>query len=377
LIRHGEKDDYHIPLLKVQQNSSSTSSSTTTTDSRKRKRSIIKTMYELNQKGWDRADHLKDLVALNQLWPKFHGLYATRPPSSNQQIWNVYPNFVRDDIGGQSLVKREYQTLVPISKYLNISINTNYTKSEIHPVAFDITKSATTATTVPPHFTNGHNGRGDKKKKNIILVSWDHCSLPTLIVNGFGCTDNNQLCFRCWSDQRFGDVLKLNVSLTTTTTTVTTNSDSNSSNIDIIISNDAVDVKYVVSSTIISMTGEGYKPSIIDQYYYKNNRNGNSSSSIGSANVNVVDKPVSIEKSTPCLQSYCTARPVAATLVNCLCYNNNSNNNIGNNINGNGNGNGNGNNSNTNTNTNTNSNSNSNNNWSTLPPYNNNNKNRN
>jgi hypothetical protein len=113
------------------------------------------------------------------------------------------------------------------------------------------------------------------------------------------------------------------------------------------------------------MTGEGYNTSI-DQYYYNNN---NRSSKMEDVNVVDVEMPVSIEKSTPCIQSYCTARPEATKLVNCLCYNNN-------NTNTNTNGNSNNTSTNGNINNDNNSNSNGNNNyWTTLPTYNNNNKN--
>ena len=142
------------------------------------------------------------------------------------------------------------------------------------------------------------------------------------------------------SDSRFGDVLKLKVTLTTITTTTTTTtiptsrerfndySYSNRYSSSPVIH---VDVDYSISSKIISMIGEGY-PS--DHYYYvtdddiANNYQENNSTAAEAeadlnANANANTPIVSIERSTPCVPSYCTNRPEASkSLIQCLCYSN-------------------------------------------------------
>ena len=148
------------------------------------------------------------------------------------------------------------------------------------------------------------------------------------------------ICFRYLlyirSDSRFGDVLKLKVTLTTITTTTTTTtiptsrerfndySYSNRYSSSPVIH---VDVDYSISSKIISMIGEGY-PS--DHYYYvtdddiANNYQENNSTAAEAEtdlNANANTPIVSIERSTPCVPSYCTNRPEASkSLIQCLCY---------------------------------------------------------
>ena len=148
------------------------------------------------------------------------------------------------------------------------------------------------------------------------------------------------------SDSRFGDVLKLKVTLTTITTTTTTTttiptsrerfndySYSNRYNSSPVIH---VDVDYSISSKIISMIGEGY-PS--DHYYYvtdddiankyqENNSTAAEAEADLNANANANTPIVSIERSTPCVPSYCTNRPEASkSLIQCLCYSNSNSNN--------------------------------------------------
>jgi len=210
-------------------------------------------------------------------------------------------------------------------------IQTKFSKSETKEAALDITKVA----------TNDPNDNNNNDNSNIVLVAWNHCSLPTLIVNGFGCKSDPK-CYRCWSDSRFGDVLKLNVTLTTTTRTTTTMIPSSHERVNNYnYSNSSpvthVDVDYSISSKIISMTGEGY-PSDHDYYLpdydgiANNYHDHNSTTTTRSAEINAPPPasnipPVSIERSTPCVPSYCTHRHrhASLSLIQCLCYSNSSN----------------------------------------------------
>ena len=254
LIRHGEKEETHISI----DESSSTENN----------ENILKAMYELSEKGWMRAHHLQGLVS-SQQWPNFRSpLFATRP-ATHEEAALAFPNYARDQTG-QSLVRREFQTLVPISEYLRIPINAEFAKGDIETASLEIAKAA--VATVGPKNSDGADSRSP------VLVSWDHCSLPTLVVKGFGChgkgrgrdsrdnqdqEDDNE-CYRCWPDDRFGDVLKLNVSLTTRaiTTTATTATGREAMKNETTTQND-----FIVSSTILSMADEG-SPSEHHYYYH-------------------------------------------------------------------------------------------------------------
>ena len=253
LIRHGEKADYKALLLqlktKKKQNASAINNDTINYDNMttiQSKLKIIKAMYELNDDGWNRAYHLKNLLMMKNdnnnnnnnntislvdggfsssssfsdttttpsdpHWPNgFKALYASRP-ATDIEIYNSYPNFAKDD-SGQSLILREYQTLLPISEYMNhlntindnttkatTKIETKFSKSETKQAALDISKAAvmmmhtSTDTDADTGTTNKHNNNSNS---NIVLVAWDHCSLPTLIVDGFGCKSDPK-CYRCW-----------------------------------------------------------------------------------------------------------------------------------------------------------------------------------
>ena len=349
LIRHGEK----VPPSEV-------GSDGTTEEERNEK---LRAMYELSPEGWDRANHLSSLVKQGD-WPLFSTLFASRP-ASLLEAQNAYPDFVRDSTG-QSMVKREYQTLVPISEYLQAIRHSNssknvytdnetfircqFTKGEIEEVALEIAKTAVASASALGgnrrnrfRTASSNDETGKVSGSSIVLVSWDHCSLPTLVVRGLGCrssstsssknNDHRQQedprCYRCWSDDRFGDVLKLNVSLVTTTTTTSTSTNPlqptmkkvpKASTIYTEIEK-SVSQDFEVSSTILAMTGEAYP---VDQYYKKNS---NLSSSDNNDNLSTGKNfstltPMSIEKSTPCVQSYCTStsRPASKQLVRCSCW---------------------------------------------------------
>lgn len=341
-IRHGEKG----PFLQFGYDHPTEKEQTET----------LRAMYELSPAGWNRANHLSTLVK-EEVWPQFAALFASRPATQREAL-ESYPDFARDSIG-QSMVKREYQTLVPISEYLQTirhsnsskskigsnkkhetKIRSQFAKGEVEAAGLEIAKTAVRSafslleTQKTRNGYSNDSGTGQAMGSPIVLVSWDHCSLPTLVVRGFGChsnsssTDskNNQnRCYRCWSDDRFGDVLKLNVSLVTTTTitTVVTNATEPSTKeasivntkIEKIVSQD-----YKVFSTILSMTGEAYA---IDQYYKEcddpNIINSNSNSTTAGNTLSTAT-PMSIEKSTPCTHSYCTTRPAAKRLVRCSCW---------------------------------------------------------
>jgi hypothetical protein len=275
VIRHGEKD----PLP-------SHSALASATDVHEREERI-RIMYELNARGWDRAHHLATLVEKGD-WPEFSTLFATRPATQEEAL-EAYPNLAYDSTG-QPMIRREYQTLLPLSKVLlpnNTMIHARYTKGEVEPAALEITKSAV---------ASAHTNR------SVVLVAWNHCSLPTLVVQGFGCRGDPH-CYRCWLDLRYGDVLKLNVTLETTTSTRTTAREGKE-----IVSND-----YAISSTILGMTGESY---VTDHYFAES---GSGSSSDNSSIVSAL-MPTSIEKTTPCTQSYCSKRPAFQHEVRCLCW---------------------------------------------------------
>ncbi|VEU39235.1 unnamed protein product [Pseudo-nitzschia multistriata] len=340
LIRHGEKDSASAFV----ESSSSWSPNGGNLNLRQRMR-LQTILYELNAKGWDRAEHLGSLVKAKQ-WPEFHALFATRPPTA-QEIEDAVENNPLDyfaiarDPTGQSLVWREYQTLLPISDYLRQPIVADFCKGDTKEAALEIAKTAVHASesgkpgpgspdlsilALPAagnvtniNITNSNN------RSNIVLVSWDHCSLPTLVVDGFGCKEIE--CYRCWSDHRFGDVLKLNVSVTTTTTSsnrtdandseplaVGTLQSSKSTNTD---TDTVVRQQVSVSSTILSMTGESYPG---DDYCYVDH--DEEPDGVGNSPDHVTSTPtsVSIRKSTPCVTSYCSNRPSAGFLVDCLCY---------------------------------------------------------
>eukprot|EP00532_Pseudo-nitzschia_australis_P013038 CAMPEP_0168216582 /NCGR_PEP_ID=MMETSP0140_2-20121125/6718_1 /TAXON_ID=44445 /ORGANISM="Pseudo-nitzschia australis, Strain 10249 10 AB" /LENGTH=440 /DNA_ID=CAMNT_0008144135 /DNA_START=57 /DNA_END=1376 /DNA_ORIENTATION=+ len=292
LIRHGEKDP--VPPFFSENNINNYNYNQSSPR--------IQKMYGLNSRGWDRADFLCKLVRSEE-WPRFHALFATRP-ATPQAVEASYPEFATDATG-QSLVWREYQTLLPISRYLHQSIRTEFTKGDTKLGALEISKTAINATVVTTTATQGGGHDNDKTTKSdskysnesaVVLVSWDHCSLPTLVVEGFGC--KNKECYRCWSDYRFGDVLKLNVSLTTVTTSSAQT--------------------FFVSSTILSMTGEGYPG---DRYWYDNDSiKDDQDDTDHEKPVATALTSVSIEKATPCVPSYCTERPSAKYLVDCLCF---------------------------------------------------------
>jgi hypothetical protein len=338
LIRHGEKD-FHLPP--------SGKSSRRHGEQRAQK---LRAMYELSQKGWDRAHHLSSLVEQGE-WPLFSALFASRPATPEEAL-EAYPG-VAHDATGQSMVWREYQTLVPISEYLqnnnigdddnyyynSTSIRTPFPKGEVEAVALEIAKTAVAD-------ASASGGKPQEQNSAVVLVSWDHCSLPTLVVKGFGCRSSSSssdlqqkdsMCYRCWSDDRFGDVLKLNVSLvaTTTTTTVTTKTkktttkDVPEASITKPKTTEIVSHDYRVSSTILTMTGEAYPA---DQYYHaydnpsnrsknkSNNNNNNNNETTPGFMILSASTPASIEKSTPCAPSYCTTRPASKHLVRCSCW---------------------------------------------------------
>jgi len=270
LIRHGEKDDAS-PV-----------------------NDTMRTMYELNGKGWDRAHHLVSLVQERGWPPKFSALVASRPPTE-QEANEAYPDFARDE-SGQSMVWREYQTLMPLAKHLAVSIAASYTKGQVEAAGLDIAQKAVGLTR--------NQSLDNSSTSPIVLVSWDHCSLPTLVVHGLGCR-NDPRCYRCWGDDRFGDVLKLNVTLMTTTTT--TPIETTESRI--------VHRDYHISSTILSMKGEAYPG---DDYHVLD-KSSSSSSSSDDISLDATTR-MSIEESTPCKKSYCTKRAAAKDLVSCTCW---------------------------------------------------------
>ena len=353
LIRHGEKNHPLPPIGKCSRRGGKSSY----------RAQRLRAMYELSQKGWDRAHHLASMVEQGE-WPLFSALFASRPATPEEAL-EAYPGFARDATG-QSMVWREYQTLVPISNFLqksdisngdnyeygyeyynSTSVRTTFTKGEVQAAALEIAKTAVAA-------ASASEGKPQGKNSAVVLVSWDHCSLPTLVVKGFGCGSssssdlqekNDPMCYRCWSDDRFGDVLKLNVSLVTTTTTTTTATSSTKTtksttkdvpeaSITISETTEIVSHNYRVSSTILALTGEAYPA---DQYDYDfgNPSNINSKSNISISNTTFktttgammilsASTPTSIEKSTPCAPSYCTARPVSKHLVRCSCWDSSS-----------------------------------------------------
>ncbi len=343
LIRHGEK----VPPSQI-------GSDGTTEEERNEK---LRAMYELSPEGWDRANHLSSLVEQGD-WPLFSSLFASRP-ASLLEAQDAYPDFVRDSTG-QSMVKREYQTLVPISEYLQAihhgnsskHVHTNngtfircqLTKGEIEEVALEIARTAVESASAfggnrrnRYRTASSNNETGKTLGSSIVLVSWDHCSLPTLVVRGLGCRSSSKnndhrqqedpRCYRCWSDDRFGDVLKLNVSLVTTTTITRTSTNLLQPTMEKVPKASTVYTEieksisqdFEVSSTILAMTGEAYP---VDQYYEKNSNltssNNNDNLSTGK-NFSTLT-PMSIEKSTPCGQSYCTSRPASKQLVRCSCW---------------------------------------------------------
>lgn len=347
LIRHGEK----VPPSQVGYGG-------TAEEERNEK---LRAMYELSPEGWDRANHLSSLVKQGD-WPLFSALFASRP-ATLLEAQEAYPDFVRDSTG-QSMVKREYQTLVPISEYLQTIRHDNssknvytdnetfircqFTKCEIEEVALEIAKAAVeSASALGGNRRNryrtasSNNETGKAFGSSIVLVSWDHCSLPTLVVRGLGChsssTSNSKnndhrqqedpRCYRCWPDDRFGDVLKLNVSLTTTTTITSTSKNPLQSTKKKVpkASTDHTEIEksisqdFKVSSTILAMTGEAYP---VDQYHKKNSNptNSNNNDYLSAGKNFSTLTPMSIEKSTPCVQSYCTSRPASKKLVRCSCW---------------------------------------------------------
>ena len=306
VIRHGEKDS--VPHFASGQ-----------TDDERRAR--IHAMYELSSKGWERAHHLADLVQQGK-WPLFSSLFASRP-ATQQQVQEAYPKFARDTTG-QSLVRREYQTLLPIWKYLQTirdinesdrsdtianTIHAQFAKGDVDIAGLEIIKTA-----IQTASANNQHDIYSRRFSPVILVSWDHCSLPTLVVRGFGCRDDPR-CYRCWPDDRFGDVLRLNVSLVTTRKTITT------ANAEMLLSEE-----YAVSSRILGMTGEGFPTDHYHEEQYNIDSNSNlistrttNSSTNNSTTISTATR-MSIEKSTPCIQSYCSTRPAAKHLIQCSCW---------------------------------------------------------
>ncbi len=312
LIRHGEKES--VPHFASGQ-----------TDDERRER--IHAMYELSSKGWKRANHLAGLVQQGK-WPLFSSLFASRP-ATQQQVQEAYPDFARDATG-QSLVRREYQTVLPIRKYLQTicdnnetycsnvtianTIHSQFAKGDVDAAGLAIAKTAVRAASANNHHgVNSSSGSTRKLDSRIILVSWDHCSLPTLVVRGFGCREDPR-CYRCWPDDRFGDVLRLNVSLVTTTRTMTT------ANTKILLPEE-----YTVSSTILDMTGEGFPTDHYHEEQCNLDRNSNmtistTTTTASTSTASSTTTRMSIEKSTLCIQSYCSTRSAAKHLIQCSCW---------------------------------------------------------
>lgn len=241
LIRHGEKDD--------------TSNS-------------LDVLYNLSEIGWQRAHYLATLVKTGR-WPRFGAIFASAyaSPEEIQAAWPRVATF-----NGQSLVKREYQTVLPLAKFLHKRVNVDFAKSEVQHVALAATHAS--LMTCKP-----------------ILISWDHCSLPTLVSVGFGCISPE--CKRCWLDDQFDNVLKLNVTF------------EGGSNIGSLSSRS-------LSSRLIQMTRE----------YFNAHHNDSNSKTMKLPKKKQMNRSIDARDTTDCAPSYCSDRAEAANMTQCLCFDN-------------------------------------------------------
>ena len=123
------------------------------------------TLYDLSNTGWQRAQYLRELVE-GSIWPPFSALFASAY-ASHEEILNALPDVVRDS-SGQSMVRREYQTLLPMAQYLGIGVDVTFAKTDRDMLALAAARVAV-ASDAP------------------VLISWDHCSAPTLISHSFAC----------------------------------------------------------------------------------------------------------------------------------------------------------------------------------------------
>ena len=127
-------------------------------------------VLELNITGWARAEHLAALVR-DALWPTFTAVFASSPLLGKR-------------------VLRELQTVEAAAGLLGLQVNTEFAAADIDGIA-----SAALATS--------------RASCGIVLVCWDHCRIPTLLVE-LGCTSPQ--CAACWPDGTYDRIDRLDVS---------------------------------------------------------------------------------------------------------------------------------------------------------------------
>ena len=110
-------------------------------------------------------------------WPRFRAVYATSPSA---------PPFVR----------REYETVAPLAKALDVQINVSFGAFETEALAADAMRTARGL------------AAADDCRSPAILIAWEHCRIPKL-RRALGCDTGR--CRACWSDLDYDSVDRFRV----------------------------------------------------------------------------------------------------------------------------------------------------------------------